>query len=60
MAFRRVFSFVTVDVVEDVLETPNILVWSSDWFIKEPNDGKVVSWHQGSYPAFLLFCAANI
>ncbi len=25
---------------------PNVLLWSINWFIKEPRDGKFVSWHQ--------------
>lgn len=34
-----------VDPVSDVLG-PNVLLWSLNWFIKEPRDGKFVSYHQ--------------
>jgi len=34
-----------LDAVEDVLG-PDILCWSSRWFIKDKNDGGFVSWHQ--------------
>jgi len=34
-----------LDAVEDVIG-PDILVWSSSFFIKEPGDGAYVSWHQ--------------
>ena len=34
-----------LDVVEDLLG-PDILCWSSRWFIKDKNDGGFVSWHQ--------------
>jgi non-haem Fe2+, alpha-ketoglutarate-dependent halogenase len=34
-----------LDVVEDILG-PDILCWSSRWFIKDKNDGGFVSWHQ--------------
>jgi len=38
-----------LDAVEDVIG-PNIFCWSSQFFIKEPNDGTYVSWHQdGTY-----------
>ncbi len=33
--------------VEDIIG-PNILVWSTDWWIKEPNSPQFVSWHQDS------------
>ena len=36
-----------VDTVEDILG-PNLLVWGSSFFIKEPNDPAYVSWHQDS------------
>ena len=36
-----------VDVVEDVLG-PNILVWGSNFFIKDAHDPAYVSWHQDS------------
>ena len=36
-----------LDAVEDVLG-PNILCWSSSFFIKEPRDPSFVSWHQDS------------
>ena len=36
-----------LDAVESVIG-PNILCWGSDFFIKNPGDGKVVSWHQDS------------
>lgn len=34
-----------LDAVEQVLG-PNLLVWVTNFFIKEPNDGNFVSWHQ--------------
>ena len=34
-----------LDAVEDILG-PDILCWSSRWFIKDKNDGGFVSWHQ--------------
>ncbi len=34
-----------LDVVEDILG-PDILCWSSRWFIKDRKDGGFVSWHQ--------------
>jgi non-heme Fe2+,alpha-ketoglutarate-dependent halogenase len=36
-----------LDAVEDVLG-PNLLCWSSSFFIKEPRDPGFVSWHQDS------------
>lgn len=36
-----------LDAVEDVLG-PNLLCWSSTFFIKEANDAGFVSWHQDS------------
>jgi non-heme Fe2+,alpha-ketoglutarate-dependent halogenase len=36
-----------VDVVEDILG-PNILVWGSNFFIKDPHDPAFISWHQDS------------
>ncbi len=36
-----------LDAVEDILG-PNILVWGSSFFIKEPRDPSFVSWHQDS------------
>jgi len=36
-----------LDVVEDVLG-PNLLVWSSSFFIKDAHDPGYVSWHQDS------------
>ena len=34
-------------IVETVLG-PNLLVWGTNFFIKEPNDGTFISWHQDS------------
>ncbi len=34
-----------LDTVEDILG-PDILCWSSRWFIKDKDDGGFVSWHQ--------------
>lgn len=34
-----------LDAVEDIIG-PDILCWSSRWFIKDKNDGGFVSWHQ--------------
>jgi Phytanoyl-CoA dioxygenase (PhyH) len=36
---------VILDTVEDILG-PNLLVWSSSFFVKEPRDAAYVSWHQ--------------
>jgi len=36
-----------LDAVESLVG-PNILCWGSDFFIKNPGDGKYVSWHQDS------------
>ena len=36
-----------LDTVEDILG-PNLLVWGTSFFIKEPNDPAYVSWHQDS------------
>ncbi|OWJ67898.1 phytanoyl-CoA dioxygenase family protein [Inquilinus limosus] len=36
-----------LDAVEDIIG-PNILVWGSSFFIKEPRDPGFVSWHQDS------------
>jgi ectoine hydroxylase-related dioxygenase (phytanoyl-CoA dioxygenase family) len=36
-----------VDAVEDVIG-PNILCWTTNFFIKEPSDPAFVSWHQDS------------
>ena len=34
-----------VDRISSILG-PNVLLWSTNWFIKEPGDSKVVSFHQ--------------
>ncbi len=36
-----------LDAVEKILG-PDLLIWSSEFFIKDPNDGGYVSWHQDS------------
>ena len=36
-----------LDAVEDLIG-PDILVWSTDWWIKEPRSPQFVSWHQDS------------
>jgi non-haem Fe2+, alpha-ketoglutarate-dependent halogenase len=36
-----------LDAVEQILG-PDILIWSSQFFIKDPGDGGFVSWHQDS------------
>jgi ectoine hydroxylase-related dioxygenase (phytanoyl-CoA dioxygenase family) len=36
-----------LDPVEDILG-PNIMVWSTDWWVKEANSPSYVSWHQDS------------
>jgi len=36
-----------LDTIEDILG-PNLLVWGSSLFIKEPNDPAYISWHQDS------------
>ncbi|MGI9336427.1 MAG: phytanoyl-CoA dioxygenase family protein [Gammaproteobacteria bacterium] len=38
---------VVLDAVEDLIG-PNILVWSTDWWIKEARSPSFVSWHQDS------------
>jgi len=40
-----IFHPVIVDAMEDLLG-PNLLCWSSSFFIKEPHDPGFVSWHQ--------------
>jgi len=37
-----------LDAVEDVIG-PNILVWTSTFFIKEPHSPTFAAWHQGRY-----------
>ncbi len=36
-----------LDTVEDIIG-PDIMVWSTDWWIKEANSPQFVSWHQDS------------
>ena len=36
-----------LDPVEDIIG-PDIMVWSTDWWLKEPNSPSFVSWHQDS------------
>ena len=36
-----------LDAVEDLIG-PNLLVWSTDWWIKEAQSPQFVSWHQDS------------
>ncbi len=36
-----------LDPVEDLIG-PDLLLWSTDWFVKEANSGQYVSWHQDS------------
>ncbi len=36
-----------LDPIEDLIG-PDILVWSTDWWIKEPRSSSFVSWHQDS------------
>ena len=36
-----------LDLVEGILG-PNLLVWGTNFFIKEPGDGTFISWHQDS------------
>lgn len=36
-----------LDMVEGLIG-PNIMVWSTDWWIKEPRSASFVSWHQDS------------
>ena len=36
-----------LDAIEDILG-PNLLAWSSSFFIKEPRDPHYISWHQDS------------
>mgnify|MGYP003956548239 FL=1 len=49
LLFRWVYEIVNnkiiLDAVEDLLG-PNILCWSTNFFIKEPKDNTFVSWHQ--------------
>jgi ectoine hydroxylase-related dioxygenase (phytanoyl-CoA dioxygenase family) len=47
-----------LDVVEDIVG-PDILCWSSRFFIKDPNDGGFVSWHQ-DVPYWGLDVSGNI
>lgn len=36
-----------LDIVEDILG-PNLMVWTTHLYPKEPNDGRFISWHQDS------------
>ena len=36
-----------LDTVEDLLG-PDVMVWSSHLYPKEPGDGRFISWHQDS------------
>ena len=36
-----------LDTVEDLLG-PNVMIWSSHLYPKEPGDGRFISWHQDS------------
>jgi non-haem Fe2+, alpha-ketoglutarate-dependent halogenase len=51
LLFMRIFNSVTgpavLDVVEDLLG-PNILLFASAFFVKDPHDGRFVSWHEDS------------
>lgn len=37
-----------LDAVEDVLQTPDLLVWTTAFFIKEANDPSFIAFHQDS------------
>jgi non-haem Fe2+, alpha-ketoglutarate-dependent halogenase len=45
LADELVHHAAVLDAVEDIIG-PNILLWDSTFIIKEPGDGKYVSWHQ--------------
>ncbi len=45
MADELVHHELILDAVEDIIG-PDILLWDSTFIIKEPGDGKYVSWHQ--------------
>ena len=51
LLFRWLAEFIrsprVLDPVEDILG-PNIMVWSTDWWLKEANSPSYVSWHQDS------------
>ncbi len=51
LLFLRIYSAVTsaavLDVVEDLIG-PNILMYASAFFVKDPHDGRFVSWHEDS------------
>ena len=51
LLFRWLSDFIRtpkiLDAVEDLIG-PDILVWSTDWWIKEPRSPQFVSWHQDS------------
>jgi len=49
LVFPWLHDLATSDAVLDPVERilgPDILIWSSGFFIKDPGDGKIVSWHQ--------------
>ena len=51
LLFMRIFNSLTspavLDVIEDLLG-PNILLYASAFFVKDPRDGRFVSWHEDS------------
>src|SRR5262249_21492909 len=51
LLFMRIFNAATspamLDVVEDLIG-PNILLFASAFFVKDPHDGRFVSWHEDS------------
>ncbi len=51
LLFMRIYNAVTspamLDVVEDLIG-PNILMFASAFFVKDPHDGRFVSWHEDS------------
>ncbi len=51
LLFQWVYEIVTNEKILDIISNllgNNILCWSSNFFIKEPNDNTFVSWHQDS------------
>jgi non-heme Fe2+,alpha-ketoglutarate-dependent halogenase len=52
LPFRRFCELIRNDNILDAVEDligPNILCWGSSFFVKDPGDGRFVSWHADTY-----------
>ncbi len=58
-AWHAVTDARVVDPVVSLLG-PDVLLWSLNWFIKEPGDGKIVSMHQDEQGSWDQWVASNI